>query len=57
MPFLHVTGRQFQIEKSGGLHKRGLREPMGADYEPRFCSLGVSLAIGACIEPPRIAGT
>ena len=51
MPFLHVTGRQFQIEKSAGFHKRGLPDTIGAGYEPRLCSLGVSLAIGACIEP------
>jgi hypothetical protein len=29
MPFLHVTGRQFQIEKSAGFHKRGSPNPTG----------------------------
>jgi hypothetical protein len=50
VPFLHVTRRQFQIEESIGFHKRGQPNTIDTRYKAYFCSFGVSLAIGACVE-------
>ncbi|MGA2595976.1 MAG: hypothetical protein ABSH09_03080 [Bryobacteraceae bacterium] len=45
-----MTRRQFQIEESGGFYKRGQPDTIGTGYKAYFCSFGVSLAIGACVE-------